>query len=230
MDEFVLEEKSSCKMLGLTFSSKLLKLHPIKLEPLLILWSFSSEVVLYLYKSTIWPSMEYFCHVWAGAPGCFWESLDKLQKWICKTVVPSIAASYDLLAHHQNVSSLSLFYRYYKCYKNVDVNSFFPHTTTLECLPLNYDLHGSKSRINRHLLNICFFLNRFPASFNLFCASFSCKCLLCNVFSALYGVIPIKKAFLVNTHGWMLVGKYNRKEYHKMYCFWREILEPSQTV
>ena len=40
MDEFVLEEKSSYKMLGLTFSSKLLKLHPIKLEPLFILWSF----------------------------------------------------------------------------------------------------------------------------------------------------------------------------------------------
>ena len=35
------------------------------------------------------------------------ELLDKLQKWICRTVVPSLTA----LAHHQKVASLlSLFY------------------------------------------------------------------------------------------------------------------------
>ena len=71
------------------------------------------EVALYLYKSTIWPCIEYCCHVWASAPSCYLELLDKLQKWICTTVGPSLAASLELLAHCWNIASLSLFYRYY---------------------------------------------------------------------------------------------------------------------
>ena len=39
----------------------------------------SPEVALYLYKSTIRPCMEYCCHVWAAAPSCYLELLDKLQ-------------------------------------------------------------------------------------------------------------------------------------------------------
>ena len=68
----------------------------------------SPEVALYLYKSTIRPYMEYCCHVWDGAPSCYQELLDKLQKWICKTVGPSLSTSFELLAHSQNVASLSL--------------------------------------------------------------------------------------------------------------------------
>ena len=41
------------------------------------------------------------------------ELLDKLQKQICRTVGPSLAASREPLAHCRNVASLSLFYRYY---------------------------------------------------------------------------------------------------------------------
>ena len=33
-----------------------------------------------LYKSSIWPYMEYCCHAWAGAPSCYLELLDELQK------------------------------------------------------------------------------------------------------------------------------------------------------
>ena len=73
----------------------------------------SPEVTLYLYKSTIHPSIEYCCHVWTGAPSCYLELLDKLQKLICRTVGPSLAASLEPLAHRRNVASLSLFYRYY---------------------------------------------------------------------------------------------------------------------
>ena len=73
----------------------------------------SPEVALYLYKSTICPYMEYCCHVWAVAPSCYMELLDKLQKRICRTVGPSLAASLEPLAHHQNVASISLFHRYY---------------------------------------------------------------------------------------------------------------------
>ena len=45
---------------------------------------------------------------------CFYlELLDKLQRWICRTVSTSLAASLESLAYHQNVASLSLFCRYY---------------------------------------------------------------------------------------------------------------------
>ena len=70
---------------------------------------FSPEAALYLYKSMIWSGMEYCCHVWAGAPSCQLELLDKLQKWICRTVGPSLAASLEPLAQHQNVSQLKSF-------------------------------------------------------------------------------------------------------------------------
>ena len=73
----------------------------------------SPEVALYLYKSTTQPCMEYCCHVWAGAPSCYLELLDKLQVRICRTAGPSFAASLEPLAHRQNIGSLSLFYRYY---------------------------------------------------------------------------------------------------------------------
>ena len=74
---------------------------------------FSPEVALYLYKSTIHPCMEYCCHIWVGVPSCYVELLSKLQKQICRTVGPSLATSLEPLAHRQNVTSLSLFYRYY---------------------------------------------------------------------------------------------------------------------
>ena len=57
------------------------------------------EVALYLYKSTMQPCMEYCCHVWAGAPSGYLELLDKLQRQICSTVGPLLAATLEPLAH-----------------------------------------------------------------------------------------------------------------------------------
>ena len=54
----------------------------------------------------------YRCHVSVGAPSSYFELLDKLQKRICKTTGASLATSLELLAHCQNVASLSMFYRY----------------------------------------------------------------------------------------------------------------------
>ena len=98
MDGSVLEKKSSFKILGLTFSSKLdwgsyiisiAKTTSKKIGALIRSMRFlSPEVALYLYKSTIRPCMEYCCHVWAGIPSCNLELLDKLQKRICRTVGP----------------------------------------------------------------------------------------------------------------------------------------------
>ena len=39
----------------------------------------SPDVLLYLYKSTIHLCMKYCCHIWAGAPSCYLELLDKFQ-------------------------------------------------------------------------------------------------------------------------------------------------------
>ena len=206
MDGSVLQEKTSFKMLGSTFSSKLdwgsyivsiAKTASKKIGALIRSMKFlSPEIALYLYKSTIQSCMEYCCRVWSGAPSCYFELPVKLQKQICRTVGPSRAASLEPLAHCRNVASLSLFYRYYfgrcsaelaelvplpysrgrstrysdrlhdfsvtilRCYKDVYVNSFFPHTARLwnslptECFPLTYDLSGFKSRINRYLLTV----------------------------------------------------------------------------
>ena len=108
MDGYVLEEKSSFKMLGLNFSSKLdcdsyivsiAKTASNKIGTLIRSVKFlSPEVALYLSKSIIRPCMEYCCHVWAGAPSCYLELLDKLQKWICRSAGLSLAASFEPLA------------------------------------------------------------------------------------------------------------------------------------
>ena len=44
---------------------------------------------------------------------CPLELLDKPQKWICRTVNPSLATSLEPLAHCRNVASLSFFYGFY---------------------------------------------------------------------------------------------------------------------
>ena len=121
--EMFLKEKSSFKMLVLTFFSKLdwssyiisiAKTASKKIGALIrSMKCLSPEVALYLYKSTRRPHIEYCCPVWAGAPSCYLELLHELQKRICRTVVPSPITSLEPLAHRRNVASLSLFYRYY---------------------------------------------------------------------------------------------------------------------
>ena len=126
--------------------------------------------------------MECCYYVWAGARSGYLELLDKLQKQICRTAGPSLAASIEPLAHRPNLPCLrflpelaepvSLLYsrgrstRYSgrlhdfsvtipRCYKDIHVNSFFPHTSgiwnslPMDSFPLTYNLNGFKSRINR---------------------------------------------------------------------------------
>ena len=92
MNGSVLEEKSSFKMVGLTFSSKLdwgsyiisiAKTASKEIGTLIRSMKFlSPEVALYLYKFTIGSCMEFYFHIWAGAMSCYLELLDKLQKWV----------------------------------------------------------------------------------------------------------------------------------------------------
>ena len=84
MDQSVLEEKLSFKMLGLTFSSRLdwgsyivsiAKTASKKIGALLHSIKFLSPgVALYLYEFTTHPYMEYCCHIWAGAPSFAWNA------------------------------------------------------------------------------------------------------------------------------------------------------------
>ena len=83
MDGSVLEKKSSFKLLGLTFSSKLdwgsyiisiAKTASKNIGAFIHSMKFlSPEVALYLYKSTICPYLEYCCHIWAGAPRFYFD-------------------------------------------------------------------------------------------------------------------------------------------------------------
>ena len=74
--------------------------------------------------------------------------LDKLSKWICRTLAPSLADSLESLAHCQNVASWNLFYSYY----------FDRYSSELAVLvPLPYSRGGStrySSRLHVFSVNI----------------------------------------------------------------------------
>ena len=75
--------------------------------------------------------------LWVGTPNCYLELLNKLQKWICRTAGPSLAASLEPLAHCRNVAYISLFYsflivlfilfyRYYLCRCSAELAQLAP--------------------------------------------------------------------------------------------------------
>ena len=109
---FVLEEKSSFKMLGLTFSSKLdwgayiISIAETASKKIRALIRFMKVFLLRLLCISInLPyAYAYCCHVKVGAPSCYLELLDKLEKgYACRTVGPSLAISREPLAHRRNV-------------------------------------------------------------------------------------------------------------------------------
>ena len=169
----VLEEKSSFKMFGLTFSSKLdwgsyitsiAKTTSKKIGALIRFMKFLyPEVALYLYKTAIHPCIEYCCHVWVGVPSCYLELLRKLQNRICRTIGPSLTASLEPLAHCQNVVSSSLFFRYYFGRWSSELAQLVPFPISQGRSTLYSDRwhdfsvtipSGFISRINRHLLTV----------------------------------------------------------------------------
>ena len=82
---------------------------------LCVMWKFgalicSTKFVFYLSKSTLKSCMEYCYHVWVCASSCYLHMLDKLQKWDCRTVGPSLSTYHEqLVGRCLNVASLSLF-------------------------------------------------------------------------------------------------------------------------
>ena len=100
-DGSVLEEKSSFIILWLTFSSQLdWGSYIISIAKTNFM---KTGALIHSMKFIKRPSIEYCCYVWAGAPSCYLELLDKLEKRICRTVGPSLAASFEPLAHRRNL-------------------------------------------------------------------------------------------------------------------------------
>ena len=161
-DGSVLEEKSFFKMLGLTLSSKLdwgsyiIFIAETASKKIGALIHFSKflfpEVALYLYKSTIWPCMEYCCHVWGNAPICYLELLDKVDvylnwlNWLHLLILEDLP--WELVSAASSTSSASTHYSdklhdfsiiIPRSYIDVYVNSFFPRTSRLwNSLPIEY--------------------------------------------------------------------------------------------
>ena len=119
MDVSIFEEKSSFKLLGLIFPSKLdwaptlsqlLKLSPRKLEPWFVLWSFLLQRLLFIsinvpYSHVVMSGLVLLATTW----NC-WISCK--NGYVGLLVLHSLPL--DCLARRWNVASLlSLFYRYY---------------------------------------------------------------------------------------------------------------------
>ena len=53
----------------------------------------------------LWSCIKCCCHVWAGAPSCYLDILDKLKKGVCENGGPTLAAFLESLIHFRNVAS-----------------------------------------------------------------------------------------------------------------------------
>ena len=85
--------------------------------------------------------MEYCFHVWAVDSSYYLKLLDKLQKLICRTVGPSLAASLEPLGHRRNVASSGHFYWYYFGRCSSELAKLFPlivegglHVILIDCV------------------------------------------------------------------------------------------------
>ena len=123
MSNSTLQENSTISLLGLTVSSDLSWKKYIESISKKVAQRIGSlyrasryltpESMLYLYKSTIRPLMEYCCHVWAGAPKTHLQLLDRVEKRAKNLIGQPLANELLPLSVRRDVASLSLFYRYY---------------------------------------------------------------------------------------------------------------------
>ena len=93
--------------------------------------------------------MKYCCHIWADTPNCYLDMLDKLQKNVCRTVSPSLAARLKTFAHFWNVTSLSL-----KCSSKLTelVPLLYPHGRSTRC---SKSLHDFSVTIRKRFKFVC---------------------------------------------------------------------------
>ena len=140
--------------------------------------------MLYLYKSTIRPVMEYCCHIWAGAPACYLSLLDGIHWRIANLVGHDLASSLEPLSLRRSVASLSLLYRYYngRCSKGlsqaVPPNRTFGCTTRFSAYSHPYTVSVPKANTRWYSSSLCprtallwnsllLPVSCFPANYNL---------------------------------------------------------------
>ena len=70
------------------------------------------QSILYFYKSTIRPLMEYCCHLWVGAPQTHPNLFDQVEKRTKNLIGQPLANQLLLLSATRDVASLNLFYRF----------------------------------------------------------------------------------------------------------------------
>ena len=75
---------------------------------------FSPSQLLTIYKSQIRPSLEYYSHVWGGAPNSSLHLLDRVQSHAIRLINNSnLTNSLQSLSHRCLVADLSIFYSYF---------------------------------------------------------------------------------------------------------------------
>ena len=84
--DFILPSKSEWDFYTVSVSKTASK----KIEALIRSVKFLFLVFIFFYKSTIQLCMECLCHVWVYTSSRYIDVLDKLQKPICRAIVPSL--------------------------------------------------------------------------------------------------------------------------------------------
>ena len=135
------------------------------------------ESILYLYKATIRPLMEYCCHLWAGAPRTHLQLLDRVEKRaknLMGLMGQQLANKLLPLSVRRDVASLSLFCRYYfgKCSsalgENVPKSKVFSRNTRranpLTCYHVNIERTRTQARSQSFLVRTGHLWNQLPSS------------------------------------------------------------------
>ena len=152
--------------------------------------------------------MEYCCHVWAGAPVCYLDMLDKLQHQVYRTVGLTFTSSLQPLGHHRNIASSSLYLKWLNWFCFLIVVGGLPFILIYCIIFLSKFLHVMRSAMptvsfltqldsGNFLLAECFpltyDLNSFTSRINrhiLFLCSFYLFLFLFNLFLLYFLVTP----------------------------------------
>ena len=136
MNGSTLTESSHIRLLGLTLSQNftwnsyiesIAKSAAMKVGSFFRVRHFlSPESIIYIYKATIRPCLEYCCHLWAGASAHCLHLLDRIQKRLVNLVGPDLCTNLHPLSHRRNVASLSLFYKYFYGQCSSDLHQLTP--------------------------------------------------------------------------------------------------------
>ena len=128
MNGLELPEEISFRLLGLTFTRSMNWKLYIQSIAKAVSWKLGSlyraqrfltpESILYMYKFTIRPCIEYCSHIWRGAPRSHGlDLLDRVQKRVVSLVGSRFSSDLQAMSNRMDFVSLSLFYKYYyrKC-------------------------------------------------------------------------------------------------------------------